>query len=161
MIFSQFTEQTKSYLKSVRLLKDYISFDVYIKSSWVIPKKLVTDIEVLPQDTSERENHKLYAFVVKNDKEMVDKLETSITKVFDFNLEREEKERLFKDKFQELKSMFESKDVNELKRLYFEINENTTLELEAKLEDDGQTDGESDDVVQEREAEGQSRGEEV
>jgi len=35
------------------------------------------------------------------------------------------------------------------------------LELEAKLEDDGQTDGESDDVVQEREAEGQSRGEEV
>jgi len=75
--------------------------------------------------------------------------------------EREEKEKLFKDKIQELKSMFESKDVSSLKRLYFEIDENTSLDLEVKLEEDGQTDGESDDMVQEREAEGQSRGEEV
>ena len=161
MIFSTFTEQTKGYLKSMRVLKDYVSFDVYIKSSWSIPKRLVKDIEVLPQDSSERPDHKLYAFVVKNESSLVDGLETSVKGIFDYNLEREEKEKLFKDKIQELKSMFESQDVSSLKRLYFEIDENTSLDLEEKLEEDGQTDGESDDVVQEREAEGQSRGEEV
>ena len=161
MIFSTFTEQTKGYLKSMRVLKDYVSFDIYIKSSWPIPKRLVKDIEVLPQDSSERPDHKLYAFVVKNESSLVDVLETAVKGIFDYNLEREEKEKLFKDKIQELKSMFESQDVSSLKRLYFEIDENTSLDLEEKLEEDGQTDGESDDVVQEREAEGQSRGEEV
>lgn len=145
----------------MRLLKDYVSFDVYIKSSWSIPKRMVKDIEVLPQDNSERQDHKLFAFVVKNESTLVDGLESAIKGIFDYNLEREEKEKLFKDKIQELKSMFESKDVNSLKRLYFEINDVTSLDLEEKIEEDGQTDGESTDLVQEREAEGQSRGEEV
>ncbi len=146
----------------MRLLKDYVSFDVYIKSSWSIPKRLVKDIEVLPQDNSERQDHKLFAFVVKNESTLVDGLESAIKGIFDYNLEREEKEKLFKDKIQELKSMFESKDVSSLKRLYFEINDVTSLDLEEKIEEeDGQTDGESTDLVQEREAEGQSRGEEV
>ena len=122
---------------------------------------MVKDIEVLPQDNSERQDHKLFAFVVKNESTLVDGLESAIKGIFDYNLEREEKEKLFKDKIQELKSMFESKDVNSLKRLYFEINDVTSLDLEEKIEEDGQTDGESTDLVQEREAEGQSRGEEV
>ena len=154
MIFSTFTETTKSYLKSVRVLKDFVSFDIYLKSSWGIPKKYTKDIEVIKQDNSDKPEFTLYSLVVKNERELVNELETAINGIIKFNQEREEKEKLFKDKIQELKSMFETNDVDSLKRLYFEINENTTLDLEENLNEDGEPEGdtEHDDVVQEREA---------
>lgn len=154
MIFSTFTETAKSYLKSVRVLKDFVSFDIYLKSSWGIPKKYTKDIEVIKQDNSDKPEFTLYSLVVKNERELVNELETAINGIIKFNQEREEKEKLFKDKIQELKSMFETNDVDSLKRLYFEINENTTLDLEENLNEDGEPEGhtEHDDVVQEREA---------
>jgi len=118
MIFSEFTEKTKEYIKSVRYIKDYLSFDLYMKTNWVIPKKYVEGIEVISQEKSDRPNTTLYSFVVKNEKELVDKLETALDGVFSFNKEREEKEKLFKEKIDELKSVFENKNVDELKRLY-------------------------------------------
>lgn len=154
MIFSTFTETTKSYLKSVRVLKDFVSFDIYLKSSWGIPKKYTKDIEVIKQDNSDKPEFTLFSLVVKNERELVNELETAINGIIKFNQEREEKEKLFKDKIQELKTMFETNDVGSLKRLYFEINENTTLDLEENLNEDGEPKGhtEHDDVVQEREA---------
>lgn len=152
MIFSTFTETTNLYLKSLRILKDFISFDIYLKSNWSIPKKYSEEIEVMRHDNSDRAEHSCYSFVVKNEKDLVDKVEMSINHIIRFNKEREEKEKLFKDKIQELKSMFETKDVDSLKRLYFEINENTTL----KLEDNGKSerDPELIDVVQEGKTQG-------
>ena len=77
--------------------------------------------------------------------------------IIKYNKDREEKERLFKEKIQELKRVFESKNVEELKGLHFEMNELTTslsdLE-EENLEKNGQGTGEHADVVQEREVEG-------
>lgn len=152
MIFSTFTESTKSYLKSLRLLKDFISFDLYLKTSWTIPKKYVDEIEVVKHDNSDRLDYIYYSFVVKNEKDLVNKVEVAISNIIQFNIEREEKEKLFKDKIQELKSMFETKDVNSLKRLYFEINENTTLEL---VEDgESERDTELDNVAHEGKTQG-------
>lgn len=162
MIFSNFTEETKQYLKSLRYLKDFISFDIYFKDSWGIPKKYTKNIEVLTQDNSDRPNFRLYSFVVKNEVNLVNEVENCINGVIKYNQEKEEKEKLFKHKIQELKSMFESKDVNELKRLIFEINENTTLELETKLEEeDGQESAGNGELASEGENQRQERGEEV
>ena len=47
MTFSNFTEETKPYLKSLRYLKDFVSFDIYLKSSWGIPKKYTNGVEVM------------------------------------------------------------------------------------------------------------------
>ena len=159
MIFSEFTEKTKEYIKSVRYIKDYLSFDLYMKTNWVIPKKYVEGIEVISQEKSDRPNTTLYSFVVKNEKELVDKLETALDGVFSFNKEREEKEKLFKEKIDELKSVFENKNVDELKRLYFEVNNNTTLStkeeiIENEQQNKAEGDGGHDVVVQEREIEG-------
>jgi len=159
MIFSEFTEKTKEYIKSVRYIKDYLSFDLYMKTNWVIPKKYVEGIEVISQEKSDRPNTTLYSFVVKNEKELVDKLETALDGVFSFNKEREEKEKLFKEKIDELKSVFENKNVDELKRLYFEVNNNTTLStkeeiIENEQQNKSEGDGGHDVVVQEREIEG-------
>ena len=155
MIFSDFTNKTKQYLKSLRYLKDYASFDLYLPGTWVIPKKYVDGIEVIKQDNTDRPNFSVYSFVVQNEVEKINQLETALDNVIKHNREREEKERLFKEKIQELKTIFETKDVDSLKTLYFDVNENTTL----LLDDEEQiADGKSerteghDDVVQEREA---------
>lgn len=156
MIFSNFTEGLKPYLKSVRVLKDYVSFDLYFSNFWSIPKKYVTkNIEVIKSDKTDRPNTELYSFVVMNQKELVDELENSINDIISYNKEKEEKEKLFKQKIQELKSMFESKGVEELKRLQFEMEEDVRLGLnEENLEEDGQRTEGHDDLVQEREVEG-------
>ena len=158
MIFSDFTEKTKQYIKSVRYIKDFISFDLYLKTSWVIPKKHVDGIEVISQEKSDRPNTTLYCFVVKNEKGLVDKLETAIDNIILYNQEREEKEKLFKEKIDELKSVFENKNVDELKRLYFEVNNNTTLStkeeiIENEQQNKSEGDGGHDVVVQEGEIE--------
>jgi len=158
MIFSKFTEKTKNYLKSLRYLKDYVSFDLYLSNNWVIPKKYIDNVEVIKQEKSDRPNTVLYSFVVKNDKEMVKLLEEAVDNVFKFNREREEKEKLFKEKIEELKTVFENKNVDELKKLYFEINENTTLLtneeiIEDEQQNDPEGDGGHDVVVQEGEIE--------
>jgi len=158
MIFSKFTEKTKNYLKSLRYLKDYVSFDLYLSNNWVIPKKYIDNVEVIKQEKSDRPNTVLYSFVVKNDKEMVKLLEDAVDNVFKFNREREEKEKLFKEKIEELKTVFENKNVDELKKLYFEINENTTLLtneeiIEDEQQNDPEGDGGHDVVVQEGEIE--------
>jgi|TARA_B110000503_G_scaffold143752_1_gene248021 predicted house-cleaning noncanonical NTP pyrophosphatase (MazG superfamily) len=157
MIYSSFTEKTKTYLKSLRILKDYASFDVYFNTSWSIPKKYVEGIEVIKSDNSDRVNFNVFSFVVPNTPETVNNVEKSFDEIIKYNKDREEKERLFKEKIQELKRVFESKNVEELKGLHFEMNELTTslsdLE-EENLEKNGQGTGEHADVVQEREVEG-------
>jgi len=155
MIFSDFTNKTKQYLKSLRYLKDYASFDLYLPTGWVVPKKYVDGIEIIKQDGSDRPNFSVYSFVVQNEIEQIKGLETALDNVIKHNREREEKERLFKEKIQELKSLFETKDVDSLKRLYFDVNENTTLLLDDEEQiENGKSEGTEghDDVVQEREA---------
>jgi hypothetical protein len=87
---------------------------------------------------------------------MVDSIDKAFKNIVSYNKEKEEKERLFKQKIQELKSMFESKGVDELKTLHFEMEEEVVrLGLkDENLEEDGQGTEGHDDLVQERETEG-------
>jgi hypothetical protein len=73
-----------------------------------------------------------------------------IGKLIKLNKERELKERLFKQTVEELKQTFEKTDLDKLKNLYFDFDEddldtdlNTEIETELEDEQDGQ---ESDDV---------------
>lgn len=156
MIFSNFTEQLKPYLKSVRILKGYVSFDLYLSNFWSIPKKFVTDgIEIIKSDNVDKPNTVLYSLVVKNERDMVDSLEECFNNIVSYNKEKEEKERLFKQKIQELKTMFESKGVDELKGLHFEMTEEVRLGLDDEnIEENGKGAEGYDDLVQEREVEG-------
>ena len=156
MIFSNFTEELKPYLKSVRVLKDYVSFDLYLSNFWSIPKKFITDgIEVINHESTERPDFKVFSFVIKNERKLVDSLEKTFKSIVSYNKEKEEKERLFKQKIQELKVMFESKGVDELKTLHFEMEEEVSLGLkDENLEKNEQGTEGHVDLVQEREVEG-------
>jgi hypothetical protein len=125
MIFSQFINKTNKYLKSVRVLKNYVSFDMVFPNSWVMFKKYPEGVEVLQNEN--QENKIITSFVCENKKTLIDVLEDTMDTIIKTNIEREEKDRLFKSKVMELKSIFEHQDLENLKSLKFDIEELTNF----------------------------------
>ena len=125
MIYSQFVSKTSKYLNSVRVLKNYITFDMIFPTSWVMLKKLPEGVEIL--QNNDKEGKLITSFVCENKLSLIDSIEVSIDKIVKTNIEREEKERLFKLKVQELKNIFETENLENLKGLKFDVEELTNL----------------------------------
>ena len=133
MIYSQFVSKTYKYLNSVRVLKNYITFDMLFPTTWVMLKKLPEGLEIL--QNNDKDDKVITSFVCENKLILIDAIETSIDKIVKTNIEREEKEKLFKLKVQELKNIFETKNLENLKGLKFDVEELTNL-LQNEPEED-------------------------
>jgi transcriptional regulator of heat shock response len=118
-LYKEFSELLP-YLQSVRKLKNYLSFDVHIPNTWKLPKRFVEEDKVMEQEYSEP-NQRLISFVTQITEEGVEKTSINIRGIIKYNLEREEKERLFDDKVKELKDMFEKQNLQSLQSLKFQI----------------------------------------
>ena len=92
------------YLQSVRKMKNYLSFDVSFPNTWKIPKRFVEEDKLLEQQTT-IQNERLFSFVTEITEENVQKTQLNITGIIKYNLEREEKDRLFEMKVDELKKL--------------------------------------------------------
>ena len=121
MIYSEFITLTSNYLKSVRILKNYVTFDMSFPSSWLLPKKGPENVEIL--QNSDKDGSVITSFVCENTSKFIDAIENTIQMVIKTNIEREEKERLFKNKVQELKQIFEKENLENLKGLKFDLEE--------------------------------------
>jgi hypothetical protein len=109
------------YLQSVRKLKDYFSFDVLFPTTWKLPKKYVDEDRVVEQE-SKTSGYRFFSFVSEINEEDVERTSSNIKNIVRYNLEREEKERLFEDKVTELKTIFEKQNLKSLKNLKFQLN---------------------------------------
>jgi hypothetical protein len=125
MIFSQFINKVNKYLKSVRVLKNYISFDMIFPNTWLVLKKYPEGIEVLQNETED--GRIVTSFVCENNKTLIDILEQTMDNYIKTNIEREEKEKLFKSKVRELQNIFEKEKLENLKSLKFDIEELTKI----------------------------------
>ena len=125
MIYSQFIETTSSYLKSVRILKNYVTFDMIFPQTWMLLKKSPENIEIL--QNTDKDGSLITSFVCVNNSSLIDIIESTIQKIVKTNIEREEKEKLFKNKVQELKQIFEKENLENLKALKFDLEELTSL----------------------------------
>jgi len=145
MTYFNFIKSTNNYLKSVRIIKDYISFDMSFSNTWSILKEHTKEIEVI-KNSSQEENKVVVSFVTPYDEDGINKIENSVNSIIKYNIEKEEKEKLFRSKVQELKNIFENKKLDSLKSLKFDINEFTLLSVENTKDDDGDTErnGDSD-----------------
>jgi hypothetical protein len=94
-------------------------------STWVMITKQTEGIEVLQNNTESGDF--VTSFVCQNQNNLVDKLEELVELIIKTNREREEKEKLFKNKVQELKSIFEKEKLENLKGLKFDMEELTKL----------------------------------
>lgn len=122
MLYYEFINKTNKYLRSVRVLKNYVSFDMLFPESWIMLKSSPENIEILKNETNDGV---ITSFVCEMKKETIEKLEDTLDTIVKTNIEREEKEKLFKSKVNELKNIFEKEKLDSLKSLKFDIEDFT------------------------------------
>ena len=113
------------YLQSVRKLENYLSFDVSFPNTWKLPKKYVDEEKVMEQ-SSKIENHRFFSFVSEISEDSVGLISDNLKNIIQYNLELEEKDKLFQNKVNELKTIFEKQNLNNLKDLSFEMKPKST-----------------------------------
>jgi hypothetical protein len=137
------------YIRSIRKLKTYLSFDMEFPSKWVIPKSLIEEGQVVSFE-SEDNSKKGISFVSIFDEINISNTLSKVAKIIKINKEKEIKERLFKQTIDQLKETFERTDLDKLKTLYFDFElEQTELEIN----DESET-GEDITMAEQRESEG-------
>jgi hypothetical protein len=110
-------------------LKTYLSFDIHFPNTWKIPKKFV-DEETLLENESTETGKRFFSFVSTFNEKEVEKIINNLRNIIKYNKEREEKDKLFQTKVNELKSIFEKQNLDNLQALKFEISDDQKIELE-------------------------------
>lgn len=118
------------YIQSVRKIKTYLSFDISFPKTWKLPKKYVQEDKVIEQ-ASTIPDERLFSFVCEITEESIENTYNNLQSIIKYNLEREEKEKLFESKVSELKEIFEKQNLKILKSLKFEVKNN-----KIQIEDD-------------------------
>jgi cysteinyl-tRNA synthetase len=111
------------YIQSVRKIKTYLSFDVSFPNTWKLPKKFVQEDKVIEQ-TSTITGERLFSFISEIDEQTIELTSKNLQNIIKYNLEREEKEKLFESKVSELKEIFDKQELRSLKNLKFDLNKN-------------------------------------
>lgn len=119
------------YLVTVRVLKTYLSIDVEFPVGWKIPKRFVQEDKIM-ENQKMNNDKRFFSFVSEFNEEALNSTLNSIKSIISYNKEIELKEKLLKQKIDELKKIFESQHLENLQNLKFEL-------LEEKL-DDGEED---------------------
>ena len=111
-----------NYLVSIRKLKTYLSIDIEFPITWKIPKRFVDEDKIM-ENQKVNEDKRFFSFVSEFNKINLDKTVQNIKNIISYNKEIEMKERLLKQKIDELKKIFESKNLENLQTLKFELLE--------------------------------------
>jgi len=119
--YYSFLEKIHPYLRTVRKLKTHVSYDLIFPDRWVLPKNNSKDIEIV-KNGNESGNVSL-SFVCPIQESAVTQIELLIDNIIKTNKEREDKDKLFRIKVQELKHIFEQQNLEDLKGLKFDVDE--------------------------------------
>ena len=111
-----------NYLVSIRKLKTYLSIDIEFPITWKIPKRFVDEDKIM-ENQKVNEDKRFFSFVSEFNQINLDKKVQNIKNIISYNKEIEMKERLLKQKIDELKKIFESKNLENLQTLKFELLE--------------------------------------
>jgi hypothetical protein len=110
------------FLMSVRKLKTYLTIDVEFPDHWKIPKKYVQEDKVVENERV-NEGLRFFSFVCEFNEHSLATTVDSIKKIISFNKEIEMKEKLLKQKIDELKKIFQSEKLESLQSLKFDLIE--------------------------------------
>jgi len=121
-------ENIVDYCSSIRKLKTYLSFDMVFPGTWAVLKSQVDETKTVFNKSDEK--GKNISFVSEINEEAISETISKIETVINYNKEKEEKERLFKEKVNELKNLFEKGGLEDLKNLKFDVDDIPKLESE-------------------------------
>jgi len=151
MIYYNFINKNKNYLKSVRFIKDHVSFDMIFPKRWEIKKEYKDKVDMIENESSDSES-KIISFVSEVVEDKINIIENITTEIIKYNIEIEEKEKLFRYKVQELKEIFSKQKLDNLKNLKFDVDEISSL-LNTTDENNDEGDRKRDGEVEVREGE--------
>jgi hypothetical protein len=121
-------ENIVDYCSSIRKLKTYLSFDMVFPPTWTVLKSQVDETKTVFNKSDDK--GKNISFVSEINEESISETIINIETVINYNKEKEEKERLFKEKVNELKNLFEKGGLEDLKNLKFDVDDIPKLESE-------------------------------
>lgn len=122
-------ESLKPHVISMRYVQGVPVVDSMFKKGWHVLKN--PDISFSKSD----EQVGYYMFFSENEEIGFDELLNHIEKIIKYNLDREAKHLLLKEKVEELKVLFKNNTLEDLKELHFVLKEEDTL-LPDELEDE-------------------------
>jgi hypothetical protein len=128
------------YLVSVRKLKNYLTIDIEFPLTWKIPKRFVEEDKIV-ENSKVNEDKRFFSFVSEFNKSNLDKTVQNIKSIVSYNKEIELKERLLKQKIDELKKLFEKGNLENLQTLKFEILEEKINDGEEDFNEGRKNDG--------------------
>ena len=121
-------ENIVDYCSSIRKLKTYLSFDMVFPTTWTVLKSQVDETKTVFNKSDDK--GKNISFVSEINEQSISETISNIETVINYNKEKEEKERLFKEKVNELKTLFEKGGLEDLKNLKFDVDDIPKLEPE-------------------------------
>ncbi len=107
----------RPYFHSLREIDNNISLDMKFPVNWQYEYD-DKSIQIMSQDKNERVN--LISFITPATKEGYDAVISVVKGIIRFNMEQEEKEKLFQQKITELKELFIREPLDKLKEIKFE-----------------------------------------
>lgn len=135
MNFKDVIEYLFPYLHTFRKLKGYLSIDLIFPKNWEFPNEIIQKCQVVQNEKHQGEGYFL-SFVSKPNEE-IEGLIDVIEELINHNLEREEKERLLREKVVELKELFKHNSLSELKSLNINIvHDSSEDEIDNLLDDE-------------------------
>lgn len=114
------------YLKQMRKLDTYICFDMIFPNTWKIPKRFIIEDKFLNQGAIDDKSIGL-SFISEFNELSINTVQSNILGIINYNLEREEKERLLNLKINELKTIFDKQSLDSLKELKFNFDKNNLI----------------------------------
>lgn len=127
-----------NYLSSFRRIKNYYSIDMLFPGKWVIPKSYVDETKIVAFKSTDP-NLNGISFVSEIN-EKLDETFLMISDVIKYNIDREMKENLFKQKVSQLKQTFETTELDKLKNLHFKIEDENNFEDYDEIVDENKSD---------------------
>jgi hypothetical protein len=118
MNFNEVILKIFPYLHSIRKIRTYLSFDLNFPETWKYPTKIMEKLQYTQNDANGK---KIISFVCETNDNYVVLCIDGIESLIKYNLDREEKERLFEYKVKELKKLFDTNELDSLKQLKIDI----------------------------------------
>ena len=116
--------ELKPYVTGMNFVKDYTIVETRFNPKWIIKETTGIGFEAVNEGAG------AYRFFSNEPNITIDDILEHIANIIKLNLEREEKMALLKYKAEELKEIFKSRSLEELKRLSFHIPEPELYEEE-------------------------------
>ena len=122
MNFIELLKYLQPYFRSIRKIKTFFSLDLLFPSTWKFPNEILEKINAV-QDEKYTGSGIAMSFLLDLSKEQENSELDKIFELITYNLELEEKTRLFREKTEHLKQIFESNSLDDLQNLVINIED--------------------------------------